>query len=67
MAGLPEGTHFYYVHSFAPAICEQTTAITDYGVPFSAILQNGNFFGTQFHPEKSGEAGEIMLKNFLRL
>ncbi|GHS96036.1 imidazole glycerol phosphate synthase subunit HisH [Bacteroidia bacterium] len=65
--GLPDETYFYYVHSFAPAICEQTTAITGYGVPFSAILQNGNFFGTQFHPEKSGEAGEIMLKNFMKL
>jgi glutamine amidotransferase len=67
IASLPDETYFYYVHSYAPAICEQTTAITDYGVPFSAILQNKNFFGTQFHPEKSGEAGEIVLKNFMRL
>jgi glutamine amidotransferase len=67
LTGLPDESYFYYVHSFAPEITEQTTAITDYGVPFSAILQNNNFFGTQFHPEKSGEAGEKLLINFMRL
>jgi glutamine amidotransferase len=41
--------------------------VTEYGDTFSAILQNGNFFGTQFHPEKSGEAGEQLLKNFLTI
>jgi glutamine amidotransferase len=67
MTGLPDASYFYYVHSFAPEITEQTTAITEYGVSFSAILQNKNFFGTQFHPEKSGDAGEKLLKNFLSL
>jgi glutamine amidotransferase len=65
--GIAEGAYFYYVHSFAPEICAQTGAVTEYGAPFSAILQNANFFGAQFHPEKSGAAGEKLLTNFLRL
>jgi glutamine amidotransferase len=65
--GIAEGSYFYYVHSFAPEISRQTVAVTAYGMPFSAILQNGNFFGTQFHPEKSGAVGETLLANFLRL
>ncbi|MDR2465969.1 MAG: imidazole glycerol phosphate synthase subunit HisH [Prevotellaceae bacterium] len=65
--GISEGAYFYYVHSFAPEIGSQTAAITEYGTAFSAILQNANFFGTQFHPEKSGEAGERLLANFLKL
>jgi glutamine amidotransferase len=65
--GIAEGAYFYYVHSFAPAVGRQTVAVTTYGEPFSAVLQNGNFFGTQFHPEKSGAAGEQLLKNFLQL
>ena len=65
--GIAEGAYFYYVHSFAPEIGKQTAAITEYGMPFSAILQNANFFGTQFHPEKSGETGEQLLANFTKL
>jgi glutamine amidotransferase len=65
--GIAEGSYFYYVHSYAPEISRQTVAVTEYGMPFSAILQNNNFFGTQFHPEKSGAAGETLLTNFLRL
>ncbi len=63
--GLPDGTYVYYVHSYAPGLCGHTVAVTDYGKPFSAALQRGNFFGTQFHPEKSGTVGEAILKNFL--
>ena len=55
-------TYVYYVHSFAATI-----ATTDYGRPFSAALGSGNFFGTQFHPEKSGAAGARILLNFLNL
>jgi glutamine amidotransferase len=65
--GIAEGAYFYYVHSFAPEVCPQTVAITEYGLPFSALLQNNNFFGTQFHPEKSGAAGEQLLTNFLNV
>ncbi|MDR2682839.1 MAG: imidazole glycerol phosphate synthase subunit HisH [Dysgonamonadaceae bacterium] len=65
--GIAEGSYLYYVHSYAPETGRQTVAVTEYGTPFSAILQNGNFFGTQFHPEKSGAVGEVLLTNFLRL
>ncbi len=65
--GLPSGTYFYYVHSYAPGLCVHTDATTSYGKIFSAALHNGNFYGTQFHPEKSGAAGERLLKNFLAL
>lgn len=65
--GLADGAYVYYVHSYAPQLCGDTVAVTDYGVPFSAALQRGNFFGTQFHPEKSGAVGETILKNFLEL
>lgn len=66
-AHMPEQTYVYYVHSFAPQLCAQTVAVTDYGSSFSAALQRGNFFGTQFHPEKSGAAGEQILRNFLNI
>lgn len=65
--GLGEDTYLYYVHSFAAQACDATIAQTDYGGIFSAALGRGNFFGTQFHPEKSGRAGERILRNFLKL
>ncbi len=65
--GLQTGTYFYFVHSYAARPCEATIALTDYGMPFSAALAKDNFYGTQFHPEKSGAAGERLLSNFLRL
>ncbi len=65
--GVDEGDYIYYVHSFAPELCEQTIAVTAYGVDYSAALQRDNFFGTQFHPEKSGAIGEKILSNFLKL
>lgn len=64
---IAEGSYFYYVHSFAPELSRHTAAVTEYGSPFSAILHNANFFGTQFHPEKSGSVGEKLLVNFLNL
>ncbi|MBO4801533.1 MAG: imidazole glycerol phosphate synthase subunit HisH [Bacteroidaceae bacterium] len=57
----------YFVHSFYVPVCEFTTAVTDYIVPFSAALHRDNFFTTQFHPEKSGTVGEAILQNFLKL
>ena len=60
-------TYVYYVHSFAAEPCAATIATTDYGRPFSAALGSGNFFGTQFHPEKSGAAGARGFLNFLNL
>lgn len=66
--GLKEGDFVYYVHSFAPDICGQTIASTSYGGRcFSAALQKDNFYGTQFHPEKSGDVGEIIIRNFVNL
>ena len=64
---LAEDTYIYYVHSFAAEPCATTIATTDYGRPFSAALARNNFFGTQFHPEKSGSAGARILQNFLTL
>lgn len=65
--GMAEDTYVYYVHSFAAEPCEATIPTTCYGLPFSAALGRGNFFGTQFHPEKSGRAGALILQNFLNL
>ena len=66
--GVPEGSYLYYVHSYAPELCPQTIATTTYGTTrFSGALRRENFYGTQFHPEKSGEVGERILKNFLEL
>ncbi len=67
LAGVAEGSYIYYVHSYAADICPQTIATTRYGVAFSAALSKGNFYGTQFHPEKSGSVGAAILSNFLAL
>ena len=67
--GILDGTYVYYVHSYYPEYApDETVAVTEYaGCRFSAALQRGHFFGTQFHPEKSGPAGAVILKNFLSL
>ena len=65
--GLDSGAWVYYVHSFAPDICDCTIARTEYGRTFSGALGRDNFFGTQFHPEKSGTVGEQIIKNFMTL
>jgi glutamine amidotransferase len=57
----------YFVHSYYAEICADTTAETSYMFPFSAALQKNNFYGAQFHPEKSAAAGESYLKQFLSL
>ena len=57
----------YMVHSFYAAKCKETIALSTYGLEYSAALQKDNFFGTQFHPEKSGEYGAKILKNFISL
>ena len=59
--------YVYYVHSYYVPVCEHTIATTDYINPFSAALRKDNFYSTQFHPEKSGETGEMILKKFLSL
>lgn len=65
--GIAEESYVYYVHSFAPELCDDTAAVTEYGAEFSAALRRDNFFGTQFHPEKSGGTGRRILENFLKL
>jgi len=57
----------YYVHSYFAETCDSTVAGCEYILPFSAAMQKDNFFATQFHPEKSAETGNIILKNFLEL
>ncbi|MBQ7772616.1 MAG: imidazole glycerol phosphate synthase subunit HisH [Bacteroidales bacterium] len=65
--GIPSGEYVYYVHSYYPQLCCDTIATTTYGGMFSAALKYENFYGTQFHPEKSGDTGELIIKNFLEL
>ncbi len=66
---LYQGIHLsddvYYVHSYYAAPCEETIATCDYILPFSASLHRDNFWATQFHPEKSADVGEQILRNFL--
>lgn len=66
-ADMKSGEYVYYVHSYYPELCPDTIATTRHGLLFSAALKYENFYGTQFHPEKSGEAGERILRNFLHL
>jgi glutamine amidotransferase len=66
-ANVAEGSHVYYVHSYYVPLCANTIATTDYTKPYSAALHKGNFYATQFHPEKSGSVGEQILRNFLAL
>lgn len=65
--GVRESEFIYLVHSFYAPLCTETIAVSDYGLPYSAALAKDNFFGVQFHPEKSGKAGALMLSNFLKL
>lgn len=65
--GLEGGSYVYYVHSYYPELCPDTIATSTHGVMFSAALKYENFYGTQFHPEKSGDVGERIIENFLKL
>lgn len=65
--GIDENAYFYFVHGYAMPICENTIAQTLYGEPFTAAVAKDNFFGVQFHPERSGAAGAQLLKNFLEM
>lgn len=64
-SGMKAEDYFYFVHSYYVEKCKNTSAVCDYILPFSAALQKDNFHAVQFHPEKSGVAGEKLLKNFL--
>ena len=66
-SNLKEKQHIYLVHSFYAPLCAETIAETNYGQRYSAALQKDNYYGTQFHPEKSGNIGERILLNFLSI
>src|SRR5271170_2799699 len=64
--GIPNDAYFYFAHSFAaPASAKATVAACDHGMPFAAVIEQGSLRGVQFHPEKSGEVGAQVLRNFL--
>lgn len=65
--GIKENEFMYLVHSYYAESCEEAIATTDYEIEYSSALQKDNFYGVQFHPEKSGIEGEKILKNFLEL
>ncbi len=65
--GIESGEYFYFVHSYAMPVGGDTIAYCDYHKPFTAAVQNGNYYGVQFHPERSGKAGAQLIKNFLEL
>jgi glutamine amidotransferase len=62
---ISENQHQYFLHSYYAETCAETTAVCKYIVPFSAALRKDNFYAAQFHPEKSGEVGKEILRNFL--
>ena len=64
---IKENEYMYLVHSYYAEHCEETIATTDYGLNYASALQHKNFYGVQFHPEKSSLAGEKILQNFLKL
>jgi glutamine amidotransferase len=66
-AGITENEFMYSVHSYYAPLCKETIAISEYGIQYAAALQKNNFYGVQFHPEKSSTAGEQILKNFINL
>jgi glutamine amidotransferase len=65
--GIPDGSYFYFVHSFCAPESSYTLASCDYGQRFSASIANENFYGVQFHPERSGQVGAQLLTNFINL
>jgi imidazole glycerol-phosphate synthase subunit HisH len=65
--GVASGDHAYFLHSHAAPVTEHTLASARYGVPISAVVRRGNFWGTQFHPERSSAIGSRVLQNFLRI
>lgn len=65
--GIPENCHMYLVHSFYAPQCTEMIATTNYEVDYASALQKDNFYGVQFHPEKSGKVGQEILRNFCQL
>lgn len=69
LKGVPDGSWVYFVHSYraAPKSRKLVIATSDYGVSVPAVIERGNLIGVQFHPEKSGDTGAVMIKNFIEM
>jgi imidazole glycerol-phosphate synthase subunit HisH len=67
LRGLPESPYFYFAHSYFAPMVEQTAAYCEYGIRYTALIESGNLYGVQFHPEKSGPLGLQVVKNFVEL
>ena len=65
--GIKNNEYMYLVHSYYVPNCDEAIAITNYDIEYASALQKNNFYGTQFHPEKSGDVGEQILANFLKI
>ncbi len=65
--GIKNNEYMYLVHSYYVPNCDEAIAVTNYDIEYASALQKNNFYGTQFHPEKSGDVGEHILENFLKL
>jgi glutamine amidotransferase len=65
LAELPDGAHVYFTHSYAAPVTDACVAATTHGGTFAAVVEHGNVFGVQFHPEKSSDAGLQIIRNFL--
>lgn len=67
LRGTRDIEYYYFVHSYFASLAEDTIGQSEYGVPFTSVLGKDNYMATQFHPEKSGPAGEMLLQNFINL
>lgn len=67
VAGVESGAQVYFTHSYVAPVTPHTVAVTEHGAPFAAVVQRGHVAGVQFHPEKSGEVGLTILRNFLAM
>ena len=65
--GVPDGAQVYFTHSYAAPVTAETAATTTHSAPFAAVVESGDIFGVQFHPEKSAAAGLRILQNFVRV
>ena len=66
LRGIPERASAYFVHSYAAPLNAHTVAACDHGGLFSAVVEHGRYFGAQYHPERSGDTGALLLRNFLQ-
>ena len=67
LKGLPENPHVYFAHSYYVPVVDQAAATCTYSIPYTAVLESGNTFGVQCHPEKSGPLGLAIVRNFVEL